>query len=75
MNDYFMTNFFIMLAFVILIAVMAVLVVWARRRSKGMIVFGALLSFFAPDPTLEQKIVMVEKAKADQTEEDEQDGQ
>ena len=69
-----MISFFIMLGFVLLIAVMAVLVVWARRRSNGIIVFGALLSFFAPDPTLEQKIVMVEKAKADQNEEDEQDG-
>ena len=64
-----------MLGFVILIAVMAVLVLWARRRSKGVIVVGALFSVFAPDPTLEQKIVMVEKAKANQNEEDEQDEQ
>ena len=64
-----------MLGFVILIAVMAVLVLWARRRSKGVIVVGALFSFFAPDPTLEQKIVMAEKAKTVQGEEDEQDGQ
>ena len=64
-----------MLGFVILIAVMAVLVLWARRRNTGVIVVGALFSVFAPDPTLEQKIVMVEKAKANQNEEDEQDGQ
>ena len=70
-----MVNFFIMLGFVILIAVMAVLVLWAQRRSKGAFVIGALFSFFAPDPTLEQKIVMVEKAKTMQSEEDEQDGQ
>ena len=64
-----------MVSFVILIVVMAVLVVWARRRSKGMIAIGAFFSLFAPDPTLEQKIVMVEKAKVVQSEEDEQDGQ
>ena len=75
MVNYFMTNFFILLGFVILIPIMVVLVVWARRRSKGITIFGALFSFFAPDPTLEQKIVMVEEAKTVQSEEDEQDGQ
>ena len=70
-----MVIFFILLSFVILITVMAVLVLWARRRSKGAFVIGALFSFFAPDPTLEQKIVMVEKAKTTKNEEDEQDGQ
>ena len=70
-----MMDFFIILGFVILFATMAALVLWARRRSKGVIVVGALFSLFAPDPTLEQKIVMVEKAKVIQSEEDEQDGQ
>ena len=64
-----------MLGFVILIAGMAVLVMWARRRKKGVFVVGALFSVFEPDPTLEQKIVMVEKAQAIQSEEDDQDGQ
>ena len=64
-----------MLGFVILIVVMAVLVMWARRRSTGVITIGALFSLFAPDPTMEQKIVMVEKAKVVQSEEDEQDEQ
>lgn len=36
------------------------------------IAVGALFSIFAPDPTLEQKIVMVEEAKVNQSEEDEQ---
>ena len=75
MDNYFIINFFILLGFVILIVVMAVLVMWARRRSKGVIAVGAFFSLFAPDPTMEQKIVMVEKAKVIQSEEDEQDGQ
>jgi hypothetical protein len=55
---------------VILIAVMAILVMWARRRSSGVIAIGAFFSILAPDPTLEQKIVLVEEAKVIQNEED-----
>jgi hypothetical protein len=45
---------------------------WARRRSKGAVVAGALLSMFAPDPTLERNIRMAEEAKQVQCEEDEE---
>jgi hypothetical protein len=54
----------------ILIAIMALLIIWARRRSSGVIAIGAFMSVFAPDPTFEQKIKLVEEAKADQQEED-----
>jgi hypothetical protein len=45
---------------------------WARRRSKGALAAGALLSLFAPDPTLERNIRMAEEAKQVQMEEDEE---
>ena len=45
---------------------------WARRRSKGAVVAGALLSMFAPDPTLERNIRLAEDAKQVQCEEDEE---
>jgi hypothetical protein len=56
----------------ILIAIMALLIKWARRRTSGVLAIGAFMSVFAPDPTMEQKIKLVEEAKADQ---EEQDGQ
>jgi hypothetical protein len=56
--------------FIILIAFMVLLIIWARRRSSGVIAIGAFMSVFAPDPTFEQKIKLVEEAKADQQEED-----
>lgn len=55
-----------------LLTMMAVLVMWARRRSVGVIAIGAFMSIFAPDPTLEQKIKLVEEAKEKQQEDDEQ---
>jgi hypothetical protein len=70
-ENIFMVNFYIIAGFVALIALMAILVLWARSRSSGVLAVGALFSILAPDPTLEQKIVMVEEAKADQTEQDE----
>ncbi|MFC1690289.1 hypothetical protein ACFL07_11655 [Pseudomonadota bacterium] len=45
---------------------------WARRRSKGAVVAGALLSLFAPDPTLERNIRLAEEARQVQSEEDEE---
>ena len=44
---------------------------WARRRSRGAVATGALLSAFAPDPTFEKNIRLVEEAKRVQSEEDE----
>jgi len=54
------------------IALMIGLVKWARRRSKGALTAGALLSLFAPDPTLERTIRLAEEAKQVQMEEDEE---
>ena len=54
------------------IFVMIVLARWARRRSKGAVATGALLSAFAPDPTFEKNIRLVEEAKKVQSEEDEE---
>jgi hypothetical protein len=65
----------LILGFVILVTTMVILVWLARRRGRGVVMAGAFLSILAPDPTLEQKIVMVETAKANQTEDDEQDEQ
>ena len=54
------------------IVVMILLAKWARRRSKGAMMAGALLSIFAPDPELEKSIRLAEEAKQVQTEEDEE---
>jgi len=54
------------------IAVMVVLARWARKRSKGAVVAGALLSMFAPDPTLEKNIRLAEEARQTVSEEDEE---
>jgi hypothetical protein len=54
------------------IVVMVLLARWARRRSKGAVMAGALLSMFAPDPELEKNIRMAEEARQTQTEEDEE---
>jgi len=53
-------------------AVMVALVAWARRRSRGAVITGALLSMFAPDPTLEANIRLAEASKQQQVEEDEE---
>ena len=63
----------LVLGFVTLVIIMVILVWLARRRGRGVVMAGAFLSILAPDPTLEQKIVMVETAKVNQTEDDEQD--
>jgi len=54
------------------IGVMFLLVLWARRRSTGAVAVGALLSLFAPDPTFENNIRLVEESKRLQIEEDEE---
>lgn len=54
------------------IFIMLVLVRWARRRGTGAITAGALLTLFAPDPTLENTIKLVEESKRIQSEEDEE---
>ena len=54
------------------ILVMVLLAKWARRRSKGAVVAGALLSMFAPDPAPERNIRLAEEAKQVINEEDEE---
>ncbi len=54
------------------IALMVLMARWARRRSKGAVMAGALLSLFAPDPALERNIRMAEEAKQTVAEEDEE---
>ena len=54
------------------IFLMVRLAIWARKRSKGAIMTGAILSAFAPDPTLEAQIRLAEESKQSQHEEDEE---
>ena len=54
------------------ILIMVLLARWARRRSRGALVAGALLSMFAPDPALERNIRLAEEAKQVICEEDEE---
>ena len=53
------------------IAVMALGVRWARRRSRGAVMTGALLALFAPDPEFERRLKLAEEARQEQHEEDE----
>jgi hypothetical protein len=59
----------------ILTVIMVFLVKWARKRTTGALATGALLSAFAPDPTLERNIRLAEQAKIVQMEEDEDGGE
>jgi len=54
----------------LVIFAMIVLTGWARRRSKGAVVTGALLSMFAPDPIFEKNIKLAEEARQAKSEED-----
>lgn len=54
------------------IVLMVLLAKWARCRSSGALVAGALMSVFAPDPTLENSIKLVEESRRIQSEEDEE---
>lgn len=68
------TGFVIAAALGAFIVVLVLLARWARRRSRGAVVAGALLSAFAPDPELEKNLRLAEEAKQVETEEDRQDG-
>ena len=67
-----LTGLLIALGLAVLIAVMVLLARWARNRSRGAVVAGALLSMFAPDPTIERNIRLAEEARQSVTEEDEE---
>ena len=62
----------IALALALAITVMALLVRWARKGSKGAIFSGALLSMFAPDPEFEKNLRLAEEARQEQHEEEEE---
>ena len=51
-----------------------VMVRWARRRSRGAVVAGALFSVMAPDPTLEARAGLRDEA-AHPTREEEGEGE
>ena len=50
---------------------MVLAVRWARRRSRGAVITGALLSLFAPDPEFERQLRLAEESRREQHEEDE----
>ena len=75
MDNSLTVGLLLILGFVTLITAMVILVWLARRRGRGVVMAGAILSILAPDPTLEQKTLMVKTAKVNQTEDDEQDEQ
>jgi len=60
----------IALALVAVFALMARAVRWARRRSRGALAAGALLSMFAPDPEFERRLRLAEEAQQEQHEEE-----
>jgi hypothetical protein len=67
-------NLFIGLSFLVLIVVFALLIRWARTRSTGAIVAGALITGMAPDPLLEEQLRVVHEAEEESPEEDEPGG-
>ena len=66
------TGAVIAISLAVIILLMVLLVFWARKRSKGAVFTGAILSIFAPDPTLEAQIKLAEESKQTQAEEDEE---
>jgi hypothetical protein len=68
----FFASLLLALGLVAAILLMIGLVKWARRRSQGALTAGALLSLFAPDPTLERNIRLADEAQQVQMEEDEE---
>jgi hypothetical protein len=64
-------NLFIGLAFLVLIVVFALLIRWARTRSTGAIVAGALITGMAPDPLLEAQLKVVHEEQQKAPEDDE----
>ena len=66
----FHAGILIALGLAAVIALMIVLVRWARRRGRGAVTTGALLSILAPDPTFEDRIKLVEEAARADAEED-----
>jgi hypothetical protein len=72
LNPDFNSGVLIALSLAGAILFMAILARWARRRSKGALMAGALFSIFAPDPTFERNIRLAEEARQEIHEEDEE---
>ena len=53
-----------------LFVVLALGVRWARRRSRGALLTGALFSVVAPDPEFERRLRLAEEAQQEQHEEE-----
>jgi len=70
LDNNLIAGLFVFTGFVLLFLLMAMLVRWARGRSKGAMAVGALLSVVAPDPTLERNIKLAEEAKEIRSEKD-----
>lgn len=60
----------IALALAAVFVLMGLGVRWARRRSRGALAAGALLSVFAPDPEFERRLRLAEEAQQEQHEEE-----
>ena len=65
------TGLLIALALLAAFVLMGFAVRWARRRSRGAVLTGALLSLFAPDPEFERQLRLAEESRREQHEEDE----
>jgi ABC-type Fe3+ transport system permease subunit len=72
MTSNLMTGAVIASSLLLLVVILVLLVRWARRGGKGAVTAGALLSLFAPDPTLERNIRLADEARQQQREEDEE---
>ncbi len=70
LNENILAGILVSISFTLVIAAMVALVRWARRRNKGAIAFGALITAFAPDPTFERNIKLAEEARTIKKEED-----
>ena len=68
-----MTDFCLILLMLPAAWLAVLLVRWVRKGHSGALVLGALLSLFAPDPMLEQKVKTVREAGRRQREEDRED--
>jgi len=66
------TGLFIALALALVIYLMVKMVFWARRRSRGAVITGAILSMFAPDPAFEANLRLAEESKSQQAAEDDE---
>ena len=70
LDENILAGILVLIGYALVFATMVALVRWARRRNKGAIAFGALITAFAPDPTFERNIKLAEEARTINKEED-----